>query len=326
MTVRTQTLVVYCGTLAGLVLILYLFSSTIVLRSFEQLEQTQLRADVDRVRSAVTDRVGEVQRVVLDWAVWDDTWRFAAGENTDYVRTNLDAPTLANLRLNLLAIVAPDGRLVARIGFDLERGEQVEPPAGTAQLLAADGPLFRKGISGPAGGIVLLPDRTLLVAAHPILTSARQGPPRGVLVMGRFLDGSEVEHLARGLQVMFSAVRVDDPKPPADLAAVLPSLSEKSPVAVRAPSDATIVGYRLVMGLDGAPAVVLRVERPRDVYQLGKADAMYLVATFLGGGVFFIILGMVVLSTVLSRMAAKGGAGRGTGATTKQTPPEQPSA
>jgi sensor domain CHASE-containing protein len=325
MTVRTQTLIVYCGTLAALVLILYLSSSTIVLRSFVRLEQTQLRGDLERVRSAVAERVGEVQRLALDWAVWDDTWRFAAGENPDYVRSNLDAPTITNLRLNLIAVVAPDGRLIDSIGFDIERSERVEPPAGTAQLLAANGPLFRLGLAGPAAGIVLLPDRTLLVAAHPILDSARRGPCRGVLVMGRFLDGPEVERLSHSLQVAFTAFRTDDPKLPADVAAVLPSLSGRSPDALRELSDATIAGYRLAADLAGAPAVLLRVERPRDVYQLGKADVRYLIATFLGGGVFFVILGMVVLSTVLSRMAPKRGAGRGPGATTKQTPPDRPS-
>jgi sensor domain CHASE-containing protein len=325
MTVRTQTLVVYCGTLVGLVLILYLFSSTIVLRSFVRLEQTQLREDLERVRSAVADRVDELQRVVLDWAVWDDTWRYAGGENADYVRSNLDAPTIGNLRLNLIAVVAPDGRLINSIGFDLESSELVEPPAGMGRILAADGPLLQRGLVGPVSGIVLLPDRTLLVAAHPILNSARQGPCRGALVMGRFLDGPEVERLSRSVQVAFSAFRADDAKLPADVAAVLPSLSGRSPDAVRELSDTTIAGYRLATDLAGAPAFVLRVERPRDVYQLGKSDVTYLVATFLGGGVFFVILGMVVLSTVLSRMAPKGSAGRGPGAPTKQTPPEQPS-
>jgi sensor domain CHASE-containing protein len=309
MSVRRQMLLVYGGAMLLLVALLYFFASTIVLRSFVTLEQQRLRADLDRVRAALDDSVGEVQRIASDWAVWDETYAFAGGENTAYVDSNLVPSSIANLRVNLLAVVAADGRLVASRGFDLERGAWDGVPDGTEGLVARDGPLFQRGSAGPVGGLVQLGGRTLLVGAHPIFASTGEGPSRGVLVMGRYLDGAEVERLAHRTRLAFTVFRTSDPRLPADVGSVLPSLSPASPTALRAANNWTISGYQLATDLAGAPSLVLRVERPRDIYQLGKTDVLYMVGTFLATGVFFAVFGMIVLGAVLSRVAPRMGAG-----------------
>ena len=46
-------------------------------------------------------------------------------------------------------------------------------------------------------GIILLPEGPLLVAITPIINSAREGPVRGALMMGRFLDTIELNRFAK---------------------------------------------------------------------------------------------------------------------------------
>jgi sensor domain CHASE-containing protein len=189
MTLRKKTLIIIGATLAALILILYAASRIILLDSFAKLEEQHTRQNVERVQSALSDDLAKLNSTAGDWAQWDDTYAFIEGAYDDYVQDNLMNSTFAGLRLNLMLFIHSSGRIVFSKAFDLQNEEEIPVPQNLWEHLSANSPLFRHpDTDSSITGLVLLPEGPMLVVSRPILTSQGEGPIRGALIMGRYLD------------------------------------------------------------------------------------------------------------------------------------------
>src|SRR5205085_6387549 len=147
-------------------------------------------------------------------------------------------------------------------------------------------------------GVIVLSEGPLLLASRPILTSENQGPAKGTLIMGRWLDAGEIEQLAQTTHLSLSVLPLKSDSQPRV------HLSTDTPIAIER-HDQTIAGYGLVPDLYGNPALMLQVTMPRKIYQQGQASLLHFVVLFLIAGVVFGTMILVLLEkTVLSRISS----------------------
>ena len=305
LTLRQKTLAVLVLTLIGLFVGLYVTSRFIVVQGFAEQEHEDTRQNVERVRSALNDETTTLKTLVYDWAVWDDTYGFIEDGNDAYIQSNLVDETLINLRLNLSLFIDSSGRTIYAKAFDLREGTEIPIPQSFEEYLADDGMLLDfKSPTNYAVGLISLPEGPMIVASHPIVTSAQEGPIRGTVIFGRYLDTAEIERLSRTTLLTLSARPISDGELPADYQSALASLSTGTPVVVEPLSSNDIGGYTLLTDIHGKPALVLRAEMSRGVYQRGRTTEVYLMSALLAVGLVF---GLVVLllmeKVVLSRLA-----------------------
>ena len=95
-------------------------------------------------------------------------------------------------------------------------------------------------------GLVMLPGGPMLIASRPILTSEEQGPINGALIMGRYLDLTEVERLAEVTQLSLTVHRSNRTDLPADVRVANASLEQGLEVFVKPLNNASIAGYALL--------------------------------------------------------------------------------
>jgi len=88
---------------------------------------------------------------------------------------------------------------------------------------------------------------------------------------------------------------INDPKMPADFQAVRSSISKPRAILVRRLSEQTIAGYTLLNDIYGKPAVLLRVDLPREIYQQGQSSLHYLVASLVVVGLVFGVVTLMLL-------------------------------
>ncbi|MBI5490050.1 MAG: HAMP domain-containing protein [Deltaproteobacteria bacterium] len=303
MTLRLRTLIVFTASLAGLVLVLYFVVAAVLHRSYAELEDRDARKNLARVQAALRERVAALNLVVGDWAPWDDSYAFVQDGDAEFVRSNLDAPTLANLAVSAVVYVAADGRLVFGRGFDQESETLGELPRGLAELLGPGGALLGPAsASGGLSGVLALPDGPLLIAAQPILRSDRTGPSPGVLAMARPLAEAQIAELTAALHVELA---VDGWAAPAVTATEEPArrgLSSERPDAVVPIGEQRMAGLTLVADVFGRPALVVRALLPREIHEQGRADLRYLLFAIIGVGVAITLIGVLLLDTVLRRL------------------------
>jgi PAS domain S-box-containing protein len=305
MTLRNKTLLIIAVTFLGLVVILNSVWRIILLDSFEELEQHNTQRDVERALNALSSDLASLDATAFDWAAWDDTYAFLEDHNEDYVESNLVDGTFGDLGLNLMLFVNSSGETVLGKAFDLENEREVPIPPAIAEHLSPDGLLLRHpDPESHIGGIVLLPKAPMLVASRPILTSEDEGPIRGTLLMGRYLDSAEVERLAEVTLSSLAIYRFDDPQMPTDVVAARTVLSEAAPFVVRPLNGQSVAGYTLIDDINGESVLVLRVDTSREVYRHGQTSASLSLLSLLAVGLVFGLITIWLLEKqILSRLA-----------------------
>lgn len=299
---RKALLIIIGATLFGVLAVLCVSSRLILLSSYARLEEREVRVDVQHVLGELSEAQAKLNTMAVDYADWDDTYAFVAGELINYPQVNLTDQTYQFLQLNLVLIVNTAGEIVYGSGYDLEAGKPTPVPAGLlAHITASDRLLDHPTLESSLAGVVLLPEGPLIVASRPILTSDYKGPIRGTLIIGHYLSTSELDQQARTANLSLTFHRFDDPQLPADFATARASLSPASPTLVQ-PLDAdTVAGYSLVMDLYGQPALLLRVDTARTVYMQGQASLNYFTGWFVilslvSGAILYIALDRLILS------------------------------
>ncbi|MBU2535554.1 MAG: HAMP domain-containing protein [Chloroflexi bacterium] len=305
MTLRKKTLLIIAGTFYGVIILLFFISRTILLESYSDLERQSTHRDVERVLTAYSQVLSSLDTTTADRAAWDDTYAFIAGPGEGYIRSNLTDSTFAELGLNLMLYKDPSGQTVFGKAFDLEDEEEIPlPPSVSAYLAENDFLVTHQDTESSYTGTIVLPEGPMMISSHPILTSEDEGPIRGTLIMGRYLDAARINELAEITLLSITIHKFNDPQAPPDFSAARTSISAASPVFVQPLSEQSIAGYTLIGDISGRPALMLRVDAPRDIYQQGQSAISYLILTIVGVSLAFGLVTLLLLEKqVLSRLS-----------------------
>ncbi|RLI46145.1 hypothetical protein DRO69_03730 [Candidatus Bathyarchaeota archaeon] len=252
MKLRKKTLIIIGVTNISLIAILYVTSQTILLNSFAALEDQNTRQNVERFQNALSSDLSDLEFLTWDWAAWDDTYDFVQNPNEDYVNANLIDETFIAYEYNLMMFFNSSGEIVFSKFFDLENEEEIPIPESLMEHLSPNSLLLQHpDINSSITGILLLPEGPLLVSSCPILTSDKQGPIRGTLIMGYYLDSTRINSLAERTQLSLNLQRFDDSQMPPDFQTALASLSEETTIFTRPLNKETIAGYTLFKDIYG---------------------------------------------------------------------------
>lgn len=285
---RKKTRLIFGITLTSLIGVLYAASSTILLNSLKEAEEQHTRQVVAGVLSILNQTQEESSSRLKDWAAWDDTYQFVKDANKDYLESNLGTGSLTTLKINLALYLKPSAQIVFGTGFDLIHRKKTPLLEGLQiHLSPQDRLLQHPNIESSLKGIMLLPEGPMLIASRPIVTSAVKGPIRGTLIFGRWLDPDEIARLSKITRLPLMVHGLNKTQLPPDFQAVRGSLSASNPILVRPISSQTIAGYALLPDIYGKPAVLLRVDVPREIYQRGQNSLHYLIASLLIIGLVF---------------------------------------
>lgn len=273
----SKVLLLIITALASLLMLLLIAARLILLPSFMELEEKEARANVERVANALAEEASSLTALAVDYAGWDDTYRFVVDGNRGYVRKNLDDSFFLKFRLNLAIFVTNQGKWTYSRYYDLEKKSSGPLPESLRPLLAPRSPLLtHAGVDSRHETILALPEGLLLLSSLPILTSEFHGPIRGTLLLGRFLNPAAVRRISGITKLPVRLYAVDDPRLPVTLS----SFSGAGRPLLRPGADGTLSGFSLRSDIFGKPAAVLQVDTPRTTYRQGIRTISYFIAWF----------------------------------------------
>lgn len=310
MKLRRKTLSIVGITIAGLTGVLYATSSSILLGSLVKAEEQEATQVVKGVLNVFTQTADDFNSRFADWSAWDDTYSFIQNRNKEFIDSNLIPEGLANIRVNIAVFVNTSGKIVYGTGLDRETLKFTPVPEALKQHISLnDRILQHPNADSSLAGIMLLPSGPVLIASRPIVTTKNKGPIRGTLVFGRNLDAAGIAKLSKTTRLPLIVHSINEPKLPADFQKVLQKLSAKKPILVQPLSENAIAGYALVNDIYNQPALLLRVDIPREIYRQGQTSLLYLLVSVGLAGIGFIGCTLLLLEhLVLSRLSdlAKG--------------------
>ncbi|MCK4660802.1 MAG: HAMP domain-containing protein [Phycisphaerae bacterium] len=305
MSLRLRIPLMVLVTVGAYVPLDYAIQRWIVLPSFEALEREEAIEDMERSAEAIHRELYHLSTTLcFDWASWDDTYQFVQDRNSEYIKANLVLSTFTKNNLNLLYVVNTNGELVWGEAHDCESGELIEIPQFPPSGLPPDHPLLAFGVDGVpldelvVDGIYRTEMGPMLIVSRPILTSEITGPPRGALIMGRFLDDALVKTIAEQTRVDFHVWAVGKKPFPKTAKEILKEIDANTPRVIREDGENVLQVYSVLNDIVGKPAVLMRANLPREITPRGKTAMNYDRLLTLG-----VLLAMVgVLLVLLQRM------------------------
>ncbi|MEG4837986.1 CHASE4 domain-containing protein [Microcoleus sp. B9-D4] len=305
MKLRRKTLSIIGITIAGLTSILYVASSSILLGSLIKAEEQEATQVVKGVLSVFGQTADDFNSRFADWSAWDDTYDFIQNRNSEFIASNLIPEGLSNVRVNIAVFVNTSGQIVYGTGLDSEKLKLTPVPEALKQHISLSDPLLQHpNPKSSIAGILLLPSGPILITSRPILTTKSTGPIRGTVIFGRNLDAAGIAKVSKITRLPLIVHSVNEARLPADFQKAREKLSEKKPILVRPLSEESIAGYALIRDIYNQPALLLRVDIPREIYRQGQISLLYLLVSVALAGIGLIGCTLLLLERlVLSRLS-----------------------
>ncbi|MGL6139614.1 MAG: response regulator [Planktothrix sp.] len=314
MKLRKKTLIIIGAALIGLIVAMYISASLLLVHDFRQLENQYVRQDIIQALNAINDDLESLDLIAQDQAKWDDTYRFIDARNHQYIASNLVDTTFADLRINLLILINSQGEIVFNKGFDSQLRQEIPIPPSLSSHLVLNSPLLAslkqpdlKPVS--LQGIIVLPESPLLIVSRPILTSSASGPSRGVLILGRYLNVSEVQRLNEITQQSLTLNPISDEMGinrvllSPQIQPYTENLIDPQAIQLKSLNAETAIASATIADIYGEPKLLLQVKVHRPIYQQGQTTLAYFTLFLLGVGLIFGAITLLLLEKlVLARL------------------------
>jgi diguanylate cyclase (GGDEF)-like protein/PAS domain S-box-containing protein len=304
MTLHKKTLILLGTALITLVIVLYLISKTVFLKSYGSLEEQHVRAHIELALKTLSEIVSAQDSKAGDWANWDETYDFINTGNREYTRTNPTDKTFSELKINLMLFVNASGKVIFGKAFDLQNQIEIPVPKSILNHIETGSILLlHAGSASGRAGIIILPEGPMIITSRPILTSEGKGPVRGTLLFGRYLDETEIRKLGEEPDYALSVHRADDEQMPQDLRSAVLLFSEKNQIRVKPVSPDFVAGHTILQDIYGNPALILEIRFKRDIFRQGEKTVYYFISLIIIAGLLLGIATMFMLDReVLSRI------------------------
>lgn len=123
------------------------------------------------------------------------------------------------------------------------------------------------------------------------------------MIWGRYLDDEQIKRLGEITHLSLSVQRYNDMQMSPDFQAARNSISEEEPIFIQPLDERSVAGYTILKDIYGDPALVLRVDMSRDIYNQGTVGVRYLFFSLIVVGLIFGLMSMWLLEKlVLSRL------------------------
>lgn len=301
MKLRKMTMLIIGLTIIGLIAVLSITAYAILGSAIKRLENQDAQKSVGQVLNAIDSEINDLEASLDDWAIWDDTYEFAEDRNEKYADSNLIENSFLELGVNLMAIVNNANKMVFIGAYDLDEEKGVEPDDSIKQAITGyiggDYEKEIKGIISTRGG-------SMLIAFQPILNSLGEGPSRGIMVMGRYLNSTELQKISEQTKLSITVESIEEIQQPEYKKIIQKIPDSEGQIVVEAEDNDKINGYALINDLSGKSLSLLKVELQREVSKFGNKSINFFIISLLLSGM---VIGWIILFSleklVLSRIA-----------------------
>ena len=228
-------------------------------------------------------------------------YQYAVDHNTEFTTNDLDSSFFTNLRVNVFAVVDINNIIVNLTFFDLQTDSKVPAPQAFLDRLVPGDPLLSSadGITGVTG-IIEIDGRPLMISTHSILTSQSEGPSHGQLMMGRYLDASEIGIIENLTGSKFTILPGNDLMINSELDHQDLSRIMNGENHVEIMNDSSLAVYSAVKDVSGQSSMVIRSEMYRDVHIQGQTTLGYLNTILIIVGLMFTLVSVLFIERFIT--------------------------
>lgn len=301
MKLRSKISIIILSILVIMITMTYLGSVFIIKNSYLELEHQSVTNNLDRISETLDQMTESVSSVLGSWAIWDDTYKFMADKNQNYIDSNLNVNSFTSSGIDMVLYFDAKGKLFYSIAADQDHKNTSLVPSELFNYLKPDGKIVHQPkIDSGMTGLVLLDNGLLMVGSHSIVTSNNTGPARGTLMMGKYFNDQSLAKLKQITKVdteIFLLNKIESNK---SLVPILNKL-KNSDYEVIPGKDGRIYGFKFIKDINGNPIAIVKASLPRSVYIIGNNTINYYNILAICSSLIMIIVLWLTLHTFITK-------------------------
>lgn len=298
MTIRRKTLLLTIILLTGSLLLVSILARLVIVRETKPLEFQNVQERIKLVTFLINKNVTDLEKWIIDWAQWDDTYNFMATGSQKFITVDLSPTYFKVYDIEHVLFLAPDGTVRFACSYDFK---QMTTTVINPQLLEQLTQIARLNTAQDrhlsTSGFFRQGNSFFAVAAHPVLNSTGKGPSRGILVFADELEPDEQEAIGTMIAQPFSLRSLDDTRFSQNDRQMLRALTPSAPFLIRFLDEQSAEGFTLLPDLLNSDGIAVRVTTPRPLFDEAQRISSYFIFVVFGVGALLI----AAMTTLLRR-------------------------
>lgn len=295
MNIRTKTLFIVLSAVIILLIAIYLVSATIIMRSFNNLENQKIKKNTEVLLDVIKTRLENMDILTRDWAYWDDAYTFVQNKNPYFAKKAISPSICKDSNTNFIVFTNKKGHILLSRGFDLEKNENMPIPQSIQELVTQPKMLDLPDKNSRTLGLLVIPEGLLMVSARGILKTDYTGPSQGTLLFARYLDAREIKTLSDMAHLDFSLFEIDNKHWDPRISALINKFHSKAPFVIEPVNKDLLNCYVQLQDIYQQPAAIFKISMVRDIYQQGRQSFyLLIIAIIIIGIIYFVIVSYIV--------------------------------
>ncbi|HAR32618.1 MAG TPA: hypothetical protein DCR95_00555, partial [Desulfobacter sp.] len=165
-----------------------LASEFIVKKGFQKLEDEHARFLVNAARGALGIKLVDLDKLLMDWANWDDSYDFVQTPTPEYVQSNLLIDTFLDQSLVCVVFQNKQGDLIYLQGVNHDGQFDKALADNIFRQISMKSPSLSESLDKQKGMLTLETGELVMIAKRPVLTSKVAGPAMGTIMFVRIVS------------------------------------------------------------------------------------------------------------------------------------------
>jgi len=273
----------------------------VIFPGFLSLERDEAIKNAKRIEKAFKNEIHRLDSICWDWSAWNDSYQFMESRSAEYIETNLIPGTFAVNNINTIYFINTKEKIIWCKTYDPKYNKIIQltdfpkdtfpPNHPLISYLSKNIPVTKMGVAG----IYMTQNGPMFISSRPITKSNDEGPFRGSLIFGRFLNDEFVKTLVDQTKINFQAFPVHAGSLPTPLKDIPNRITDESRYLVDSSTNDSIYAYTTLPDIIGNAAILIKSQTPKKISEQGYVTVSYAMYLILAIGIGVLIVMSLLL-------------------------------
>jgi PAS domain S-box-containing protein len=273
----------------------------VIFPGFLSLERDEAIKNMKRIEKAFKNEIHRLDSICWDWSAWNDSYKFMKSRSAEYIETNLIPGTFAVNNINTIYFINTKEKIIWGKTYGPKYNKIIQltdfpkdtfpPNHPLISYLSKNIPIIKMGVAG----IYMTQNGPMFISSRPITKSNDEGPLRGSLIFGRFLNDEFVKTLVDQTKINFQAFPVHAGSLPTLLKDIPNRITDESRYLVDSSTNDSIYAYTTLPDIIGNAAILIKSQTPKKISEQGYVTVSYAMCLILAIGIGVLIVMSLLL-------------------------------
>ena len=232
-----------------LILFLYIFSKTFLLKNFTNIEIDNTHIDTKAALNYIQKDLSNLDSMNVDYARWDDSYNYLNNRNDDYITSNFDDTTsMERARVSFIFFTDSLGNIVYKKNIQDDTVD-IFTEAFAKNITSDVSKLLSDNNTKNIMGIVQYDKNPILLSAERITKSDGSGRSPGYLIFAKYYDQDEIDIISQNTNIQTELLHYDSNL-------ILNNNSAKKDTFVKVNNQNLINGYGVLNNIFSEPCSI----------------------------------------------------------------------